>query len=178
MFRNRWVRRVGLGLLSVFLLVVGGFFALRYNMHRKGVHRLNAITAHLDATDPRWRYDEIDADRGQLPDDQNGAALVPRFKAALGGRRIDNSRPDKSGLLDGVPVNHRLDEEGVESLDRALEGTEAAVAVARMFRDRPRGLRRYALKPDVWSTLLPDVQETRQVVTALDMEAEWLSHDD
>ena len=177
MFRNRWVRRVGLGLLATFLLVVSGFFVLRYNMHRKGVHRLETITAHLDATDPRWRYDDLDADRGQMPDDQNGALLVPRFKAALGLTRIDASRPDKSGLYDGIRPNHELDDEGAAALDRALDGNGAALAVALSFRDRPRGVRRYVLKPDVIGTLMLDVQDTRQMATALDLEAEWLARD-
>src|SRR5262249_42419649 len=38
--------------------------------------------------------------------------------------------------------------------------------------------RRYQIKPDVFGTLMPDLQETRMVATALDMEAEWLSRND
>jgi hypothetical protein len=176
MFRHRWVRRVGLGLIAVFLLVVAGFFALRYNMQRKGVKRMEGITAHLDATDPRWRLDDLDVDRGHLPDEQNSILLVPRFKAAQGGR-FDDFRSDKSGLYEGVPPNHRLDDEGAAALDRALDGNGAAVAVARSFRDYPRGLRRYTITPDVIGTLTPDLQETRTVARALDLEAEWLTRE-
>src|SRR5262245_53758103 len=140
MFRHRWVRRVGLGLTAVFVLVVAGFFALRYNMQRKGVKRMEAITAHLDATDPRWRLDDLDIARGHLPDDQNSTHLVPRFKAVQTGR-FDDFRSDKTGLYDGVPINHRLDDDGAAAIDRALDGNGAAIAVARSFREYPRGLR-------------------------------------
>lgn len=175
MFHNRWSRRVAIGLFAAFLLVVGGFFALRYNMHHKGVNRHRAITAHLNATDPHWRYDDYESDRGQLPDDQNSALLIPRFKAAMNARYFDNSRPDKTGLYDNVPPNHELDEEGVDTLDRVLDENAGAVAVARTFKDIPHGLRRYAIKPDVISTLLPEVQETRQIAIGLDLQAERMS---
>jgi hypothetical protein len=177
MFRHRWVRRTSLGLAVLFVLVVAGFFALRYNMHRTGVQRRDAITAHLDATDPGWRLDELDLARGQLPDDENSTLLIPQFKTALGGRRTYASRPNNLSLYDGVPPNHQLDDEGADVLDRTLDGLGPALSVAHEFRDRPRGVRHYNFTPDIIGTLAPDLQETRSVVTALDLEAEWLSRD-
>ncbi|HEX3147379.1 MAG TPA: hypothetical protein VHR66_04805 [Gemmataceae bacterium] len=175
MFHNRWVRRVAIGLALAFLLVVGGFFALRYNMHHKGAKRWQAATAHLDATDPHWRLKDYETERSPIPDEQNSALLVARFKLAMSGRYFDMSRPDKTYLYDDVPPNHELDDEGVETLDRLLGDNAAAIAVGRMFKDRPHGLRRYAIKPDVISTLLPEVQDTRNISTGLDLYCEQLS---
>ena len=177
MFRKRWVRRLTTSLLVFGILVVGGWFYVRHKSQQRGIDRLSAVAARLDADDPRWRFDDMDADRGDLPDDQNSALLIPKFEAALGGSQVNATRPDKSPIFDKVPPNRRLDDEGALAIDRALEGQAAALAIARSFRDYPRGLRRYRIRPDVIGTLLPDVQEHRTAVQILNLEAERLARD-
>jgi hypothetical protein len=179
MARSRWARRVGFGLVAGFVLVIATAFYFRQETRRAGDERLAAATAGLDATDPRWRLDEIGADRGSLPDDQNAALLVPRFRAALTGKEFVVVRPGltKGNVFDGLPPNQVLDEEGAVAIDLALDGNGAALAIARSFKDYPRGLRRYSYSPDFIGTLVPDLQETRQVAAILDAEAERLSRD-
>ena len=175
MFRNRWLRRLIITTPIVFVLLVGGWFYFRHKTQQQGLAKYQAVTAQIDADDPRWRLDAIDADRGTLPDDQNGALLIPRFKTAIAGKTINPVRPDKSEVFDNVPVNHRLDDVGAAALDRAMVDADAAIAVAREFRHYPRGLRRYRISPDVIGTLLPEVQETRTAVNVLSLEAERLT---
>jgi hypothetical protein len=176
MFRNRWVRRVGITFGVLVVLVVVVFFYVRHTAGRQGLERLTAVTAATDAADPNWRLDDLDAARGQLPDAENSARLVPRFKAARNAPHIDATRPDKSDVFQDVPQNRRLDDEGIDAIDRVLAENGAARAVARDFRNYPKGLRRYQITPDVIGTLLPDVQESREIAVTLDLEAEWLAH--
>jgi hypothetical protein len=178
MFRKRWVRRLANTLIALVILVVGGWFYVRHKSQQQGLERVTAVTARLDADDPRWRLDDIDADRGYLPEEKNGALLIPRFKAALAGAQINDLRPDKSSIFEKVPPNRRLDDEGALAIDRALDGHDAALAVARSFKDYPRGLRRYQISPDVIGTLLPEVQEHRTAAQILKLEAERLCRDD
>src|SRR5262245_31981809 len=177
--RNRWVRRIAIGLATGFVLLVVSAFYSRHATRQAGLERLEATTARLDATDSRWQFDLVLADCGSLPDNQNGALLVPRFKAALVGREFTPVRPGptKASVFEGVPPNHVLDDEGAAALNLALHGNDAALVVARSFKDYPRGLRRYAYNPDFISVLLPDVQETQQIVAMLDAEAERLIRD-
>jgi hypothetical protein len=177
MFRKRWARRLAVALPVAFVLVVAGFYYIRHKTGQQGEERVAAVTAGLDAADARWRYDDIDADRGTLPDGRNSALLVPRFKAALARPSIDTARPDRSDLFDKVPPNHQVDDEGARVIDRALDGNDAALAIARSFKDYPRGLRRYRLTPDVFGTLLPEVQEHRTATLMLSLEAERLAYD-
>ena len=139
MFRNRWVRRLAVALPVAFVLILGGSVYVRHKTGQQGQERVAAVTARLNATDPRWRFDDIDADRGTLPDERNSALLIPRFKAALARPSIDTTRPDKSDLFDKLQPNRRLDDEGADVIDRALLGNDAALAVARSFRNYPRG---------------------------------------
>lgn len=175
MIRNRWVRRLAVATPVVFVLLVGGWFYFRHKTQQQGLAKIQAVSRQLDAADPRWQLDDIDADRGTLPDDQNGALVIPRLKTALAGKTINPARPDKSDAFDNVPVNHRLDDEGAEAIDHALLGADAGIAVAREFRHYSRGLRRYRISPDVIGTLLPEVQETRTAVYVLTLESERLT---
>lgn len=177
MHRKRCVRRLTTTVLVLGVLLVGGWSYVRHKSEDRGLQQLTAVTARLDADDPRWRLDDIDADRGTWPDDQNSALLIPKLKAALAGGQINPVRPDKSEIFEKVPLNHRLDDEGAVAVDRALDGQDAALAVARSFKDYPRGLRRYRISPDVIGTLLPEVQEHRTAVLILRLEAERLSRD-
>jgi hypothetical protein len=174
--RSPLVRRIAVGLAVGFVLLVVAVFYSRHATRQAGLERLEATTARLDATDARWRFDQVVGDCGSLPDNQNGALLVPRFKGALVGREFAVVRPGptKVGVFDGVPPNRLLDDEGAAALDRALDGNDAALAVARSFKDYPRGVRRYTYSPDFISVLLPDLQETQQIVAMLDAEGERL----
>src|SRR5262245_8705462 len=174
--RRRWIRYTVAVLGAGFVLVVAGFFYLRHSTRQEGEQRLAVVTAHLDESDPRWRIDDIDADRGWLNDEQNSTLLIPRFKAALVSKDFAPVRPGatREGVFFDVPPNHVLDDEGADALDAAMAGNDVALAIARSFKDYPRGLRRYAITPDFIGTLLPALQETREVVAVLDAEAERL----
>jgi hypothetical protein len=177
--RNRCLRWLAVGLAAGLVLLVVAVFYSRHATHRAGIERLNGVTTRLDATDPRWRLEGVLADCGMLSDSQNGALLVPKFKAALAGKEFAAVRPGptKRGVLDGVPPNRVLDDEGAAAIDQALKGNDAALAIAWSFKDYPRGLRRYTYSPDFIGTLLPDVQYTRELVAMLDAEAERLTRD-
>jgi glycerophosphoryl diester phosphodiesterase len=177
MFRKRWFRRGLLWFVVAIAVAVVAFFVDRSLTRRSGEKRYAAAVAHLDATDPRWRYDEIDVDLGNLPDDQNGALLIPKFRSAL-----TNPNPFKLPFLatdltkDAVP-NHVLADGAYEELNAGLVDNKEALAVALTFADRPQGLRRYTLTPLAFDTRLPDVQDTRPVVRMLDVAAEQSGRD-
>src|SRR5262245_48218506 len=99
MFRKRWVRRLANTLIALVIPVVGGGFYARHKSQQRGLERVTAVTARLDADAPRWRLDENDADRGFLPDEQNSALLIPKFKAVFGGRDVNAVRLDKSQIF-------------------------------------------------------------------------------
>jgi glycerophosphoryl diester phosphodiesterase len=177
MFRRRWVRRTFVGSVIGLALLTIGLFVDRALTRGEGEKRYAAAVAHLDATDPRWRYDEIDADRGKLSDGQNAALLVPKFRAALAAPLYDTRRKPGSDTGKDVPPNHVLDDDTYEALGRAVEDNRTALEIARSFADRPKGLRRYVLPPIPFDVRLPDVQETRGIVLLLDLAAERAGRD-
>jgi hypothetical protein len=177
MFRKRWTRRALAGLLTGLLLLVATFFFHRYLTRRASQQKYETIVAHLNATDPRWRYADVDVDSGQLPDDQNGALLIPIYKAARVSRRVGDDRRLSSNRTSNVPPNQLYDDEAYDAIDEIVTDDRAALAVALRFADYPRGLRRYALTPNPFGIKLPELDETRGLVRLLDLAAERYARD-
>lgn len=177
MLRKRWFRR-GLITFVVCVVILLAFDQVdRYLTRRTGEKRYAEIVAHLDATDPRWRYDELDADRGQLPDDQNGALLVPKFTAAMAKPSFAMDKRLEAANYSEVPPNHVLADDTYDAIDEILAANTEALAIARKFADYPRGLRRYALAPNPIDTRLPDTNNMRLVFRLLDLAAERAGRD-
>lgn len=67
---------------AVIVISFGVYFAQGWWRQSNAQARLNEARAHLDATDPGWRLDEIQAARAKRfpPDDQNIAKLAAKIK--------------------------------------------------------------------------------------------------
>src|SRR5439155_2423208 len=91
--RRRWWLRLLLGALSfiVAVVIVG---VICYKLALAGTQRnLDAMIAELDATDPLWRLEDIEAARKTIPDDENAAIVVKRSASELPQRFPRRSEP-------------------------------------------------------------------------------------
>jgi hypothetical protein len=95
--RRRWlVLAAGLLVLAAFPFVWAGrrTFAVR--------REVNAGVAELDRTDPRWRLDEIEADRARVPDGENSAPLILRIRTVTPRADLDPEAAEvRERLVDG-----------------------------------------------------------------------------
>ena len=121
MFRKRWIRRLFFSLgIGVVVLIAGVWWDM-HSVRRDGEERLAQVVAEIDRTDPLWRWDDLDAAREPIPDEQNGTLLVPKFKLALGKPFAYPTRADGfSDLLSGVPPNRLLDESDFSLIEQFL----------------------------------------------------------
>src|SRR5262249_26153697 len=72
---STWRRRI----LFAFLIVVVGLsvpVVMELYARSKARSDLEKIIAELDRTDPRWRLEDIEADRQQVPEEKNSANTV------------------------------------------------------------------------------------------------------
>src|SRR5438045_960540 len=67
---------------------VAFFAGIAYDRHNDEVAWREACAA-LDRRDPRWRWEQLQADRPPLADDQNAALVALRAADGLGGRWPD-----------------------------------------------------------------------------------------
>jgi hypothetical protein len=177
--RRRWVRRIVLGLLV--LLGLGGWGW--WNLQRtavEGKKELAAAIAETDKLDPRWHWEQIDADRPSMADAENSMRVIRELADSLGGWD-----PATLKLPDGeefwsdepAPANRQLDEDRLALLRKVLKERERNLALAVSLKDFSRGRAAINLEPDVLSTLLKHAQDCRAPIWLLQIDIERLLHE-
>lgn len=173
----RWGRRIAYVAVVLLLLAFAGLSYLQY----AGNRRLAAVLAELERQDPGWRLADIEVRRRSYPDEENGMlcvraarAALPRpwpdwqkFLSAQGAEdAVEEASQLETSLQDQDPAT-RLNARQVQALRTELPRASAALAEARKLADRPHGRASVNWAPDFISTLLPHVQEAREIASLL-----------
>jgi hypothetical protein len=173
--RRRWLTVLG---ILAFLMALPVLLYLYYCWSKD--RELDAVVAEIEKDDPRWRFDEILADRPPIADADNPALVVGRVDAML--------RP---GNFDLGPKNYRYFEDDRKSAPRRLNGPQVialrvalerhadAVKVARTLKQF-KGEGRYAIQvtPDYISTILEPLHRCRGVMLMLESDAQLRAEDE
>lgn len=169
LLRNRWVRRIGLTLGVIVLLVALAVTSTWFGLRNRGLEHRSRVLAELDAASPGWRIDDIQAARQIAAPEGNAAEQAVRLRDRF-----------PAGYRDWVmkPTTYREPQPGClpadEELSRARELVDLCreqIADARNLRHLRGGGIAVAVNPDVVSTLLPHLDKIRQVATLLQHDA-------
>jgi hypothetical protein len=172
--RSKWVRWP-LILWAVYLVASTAFLITsRYWVRSQGEKELAPVVARLDAEEPGWRWADIEAARGPLPDPKATDGLPARFAIA----RKNSPPPSLRSIqhfkeLSGSS-HRKLRERDAEELEESLEDNQLLV-IALGYQKGPGTNRRVVLKPDNISTLLPDTGSIEDAVGLLGLDAERLA---
>jgi hypothetical protein len=152
-----WLLLIGIPILVFVLSGIG--WVIRANSG------LQAAIDEADRLDPRWRLEEIEADRVTPPPGQNAAdkiVAIQRLKPA----GWPNFKKDE--VFNDLPPANQLNEQQIAGLkELLLEPVGLALAEARSLIDTPRGRHPVSITQDWIGTLLPTIQVTREAVNLL-----------
>ncbi len=167
MKRLRWI----LGIVALTLVILGVWaFVQDWN----GRHRLRAVLANLDATEPRWRLKELDDDHASPPDHENVIVAVAAISRKIPqGWSHDPNRPERSldELLEGGSPNRLIESAVVDELAKHLQDIQNVVTEARQLDRFSTGKATINWAPDFISTLFPHIDHNRSVIHVLQFEA-------
>jgi hypothetical protein len=180
--RPRWRRRLFVAML---LLVVIGSGLLAFGfwyMSREAELQLSAAIAEADALDPGWHWDEVEARRATIPDEENGARCASTVTSLLPKtwppqRSVIDAR---TGLTEQVSIDKpltdlspevQLDEALSAQVCEALATVAPAVTRARPLLDLSQGRFPLQVSPDFASTRMDHVQATRALVRLFQLQA-------
>ncbi|HEY1379613.1 MAG TPA: hypothetical protein VGF55_22610 [Gemmataceae bacterium] len=151
-----WLLLVGTPLVLALLAGVG--WLVRVN------GGLSAAIADADRQDPRWRLEDIEADRFTPPPGHNAADTVAAVQ-----RQKPTPWPDptKDELFNDLPPEHELNDQQTAALKDEIVRAGPALAAARSMIDTPRGRHAISYAPNWIGTLLPLIQAHREVVVLL-----------
>jgi hypothetical protein len=174
--RRRPFLRLALVLLAAVLFGVGVLGYLWYTTDRA---RREAI-AEADRLDPGWRLADLEAARAPVRDAENGALQVQAAAALLpkpSSPPPANNSPGLEDEVDQVQPPVRLGGPLSRTLGAEVAKAAPALAPARRLAEMPRG--RYAVtwSADAVGTLMPHLEERREVARLLRLDAVLRAHD-
>lgn len=176
-FRPRRRGRTVVLLILLPLLVLAGvyiFFALTAN------RELESAIAAIERTDPRWRLNDIEADRTVLPDANNAALTAMGTKPMMPAKwpiwimsqqGNDPKTEARREILDRsfseLEAQRQLNKDQIDALRAELERASRALDKARTLAEKPEGRYPVAYTEDFIGTLLPHIQNTRELGSLL-----------
>jgi hypothetical protein len=175
--RRRSRRLLWLALAFVALLLASpliAYFAFTWMSARSLADEL----ARTDRLDPRWRLDEILADRKPVPDDRNSAVVVGKINALLGGGGYDLAAQKEWELFEDMSPERQLNIPQEEALRVALARHGKPLALARTLKDYPEGRFAIVYSRDYISTNVDAAQRCRTVMAMLQHDAMLRAHDE
>ena len=141
--RRRWPRRLVV-FLAIFIGLPAGYYGyVRWSLDRD----LAEAIAETDRLDPRWRLEDIEADRKAYPDEQNAAIPmmmvtrlvertpvppVPWLSASPGNREYE-------AVFKQLTPEAQLSSQQVELLQSTFDSLPAVLSEARKLIDMPTG---------------------------------------
>lgn len=183
-------RRPGFS-VALILLPIVALVAIYYYATTLSDRRLAAAMATIEATDPRWKFFEIEADRKQYEDEENGAlyaiearSKIPRnwppYPKAVNGEMSGGFGPAGNKPLDeyvAIPPEQQLDYWQTKDLRAALDQVKDACDQTRALVRYPGGRIPVNWAPDIFSTVLPNLQEIGALANLMQFEAKLRAQD-
>ncbi|MBI3409408.1 MAG: hypothetical protein HY040_13790 [Planctomycetes bacterium] len=168
--RLRWI------LLLVILGILGKTIELLGTQHA-AMRELEEVIAELDAADPDWRLEAIEAKRKKIPDEENAALAIMKITKALPEQRAFNKVMDR---IQKHAPNRRLQAKYAAELELSLKSLAVESREARALRRYWEGRYPIAYADNFLLTNLNNEQDSRRVALFLERvavhsaeEGEW-----
>ena len=174
--RHKWVGRF-FRLLALGTVVFAIYFVVeRYWARKNGENQLSGVIARLDAEEPGWRFEDIEAERGLGPEPESSGPLSARLAIQFKGADHEYFRLARHAIGIHEPINQQHSDNVAKFIEVFLQRHETAHSLAMQFVRGPEPIRRTKLPSDVVSLLLPDCSAIENANVLLGLDAERLSH--
>lgn len=168
----RKVHFLALAVASVVVAAVG--LATYYLIVRgKSQEELAAILAELDTNDPGWQRDDLDRVRLAVPAEEDSGPIILKLRRQVPANWFTD---DPESHWNELAPNEQLLPADVAKFEQRMAKVRDVVVEARRLADKPRGRYPIAWTPDSISTLLPHLQDVREMASVLHHDAVWQAH--
>jgi hypothetical protein len=168
--RFRWKRWLLLA-FCIAVVLAGLPFANEYYARWQARKDLEKAIAALDQSDPRWRLEDIEADRKMVPAEKNSAPIVMAAYQAL----PEDWTPKILDELRETFPQFALRPDQSDRLVTELQPMESALKKARELRDYPEGRYEITWSPD-WISTKVEQFKAQKVGDLLDIDVALFLH--
>jgi hypothetical protein len=159
---RRWLIRF-LVLTALVVLAAGSFVGWQIYRRFADQQVLQDTIADLDARNPRWRLEDLEADRPVVPDEENSAPLIRAAAARI--RPFDSPTPTEWMEMWNMhpgPATALTDEQARFVID-LIESVESAIAPTLRIERFPRGRHPIAYSADAINAVLPHTSDVATI---------------
>lgn len=175
---RKWGRRLLISLTILFVVLVVALLSARAYFRHTGQRDLRVELARLDAEDPGWRWDDLEAARQKAapPEAQNGAIVVREVHAKIPiewkeWRKAVNEATKSEGSQQPAPLNRQITIEDLIRDEDLADETRKAREAGLKLRHYPRGYHTVATSDLPMMETLPDLDRVRDVVSLMKVDA-------
>ena len=176
--RLRWLVVAG-------LLLVGAIAGVLFTLIDPSEQELREALAEADRIDPGWRFEDLEARRKVIPDEENAALRVLAARQVMPAVWATGVPTAKKGAfiypvneaISRLPPPVQLDDVVARELAAELANVEAALVEARKLKGLSEGRYPAALQVNgfFWGEA-PALHRSREIATLLEWEAAALAH--
>jgi hypothetical protein len=161
---RRWAVRF-LSVAAIGVLVIGSFVGWQVYRRFADQRVLQDTIADLDARHPRWRLEELEADRAIVPEEENSATVIRSTSARISPFVL--VAPDPTEWSDPTPrpasPAAALTDVQLRSVVDLLESCESAIAPTLRLEHVPSGRHPITYSADGISSLLPHAGDISKI---------------
>jgi hypothetical protein len=151
--------------------------AAYYVYRRSETNReLAALLTDLDRDDPGWRLADLDKKRTAVPPEQDSGPLILKLKGQVPAVWWKDDTELQDPSWSELPPGEPLKAHHAAFLGGRMAEIDKLLPDIRRLADHPRGFHRIAWTPDMIGTLLPHVQEVREMAALLLRDVYWRAH--
>ena len=167
-WKRTWIGRSLIWGTGAVVLLCGILFVTSIYQSRNARVRLEHVIARLDSSDPNWRLEDLDKDFVQPPDDKNCAVFILQILKEKPGNWLSGTIQQEVGQ---PPPQTQLNPNQTLLLKKELERSPSTMALVRKLASVPRGYLKINWAADGISTVLPLVQQPREIATIAKYDA-------
>lgn len=161
-WRRFLVRAIQIAVASLAVTMLCSFTIDRWFARRD----LAAAIAAIDAREPEWRLESLEAQRPVVPADANSALIIKKAVESLPDR--DWTVPEEEPA---APPCRRMETEYAKRVRSAIEAAAKSLDIARTLTAFPRGRFEAEYTPDFFRTRIEEQQQARRIVLLLQADA-------
>lgn len=138
---------------------------------------ISRAIAEADALDPRWRFDDIEADRKAIADADNSALQINKIVRLIGRTGARTPRHHKlygevfGKLIGELPATTQLNPQQMQLIQEIFEKAPEGLVEARKLKDMPHGRFAFTWDPSGFWGFLPEQQEVLTICDLLQHDA-------
>jgi hypothetical protein len=171
---RKWARRFLFGVTALIVLSVVALFGARVYFRHTGERDLKAEVARLDAEDPGWRWEDLEAARQKAvpPEAENSAKVVREVRSMIP-KEWDEwvKRPDQPKDAEPPPLNRHIPLADLTRDEELAAATRPARDRGLALRNYPRGYHVVVVTDFPFLESLKETQEAREVANLLKTDA-------